>query len=64
MQLENTVEGLVSIASLGGYNFQFNEKSLVLSNGIRTFRIGDKVKVKLSNVNLHERNIDFVLVEN
>ena len=64
VELENTVEGLVSVASLSGNNYQFNEKSLVLSNGIKTFRIGDKVKVRLTNVNLQERNIDFVLMEN
>ena len=61
VELDNTVEGLVSIASLYGSNFQFNEKSLVLSNGIVYYHIGDKVKVKLTNVNLEERNIDFVL---
>ena len=64
VELENTVEGLVSIASLGGYNYQFNEKSLTLSNGIKRYRIGDKVKVKLLSVNLTERNIDFVLANN
>ena len=63
VSLENTVEGLVSIASLQGTNFQFNEKSLVLSNGITTYKIGDKVKVKLQSVNLAERNIDFVLAK-
>ncbi|HAJ77520.1 MAG TPA: ribonuclease R [Clostridiales bacterium] len=63
VELDNTVEGLVSIASLGGYNYQFNDKSLTLSNGIKRYRIGDKVKVKLLNVNLAERNIDFVLVQ-
>ena len=61
VELENTVEGLVSIASLDGTNYIYNEKSLVLTNGINTYRIGDKVKVKLANVNLAERNIDFVL---
>ncbi len=63
VELENTVEGLVSIASLKGRDYTFNEKSLVLSNGIKRFQIGDKVKVKLTNVNLSERNIDFELVE-
>lgn len=62
VELENTVEGLVSVASLKGSNFEFNEKSLVLSNGIQKFKLGDKVKVKLTNVNLQERNIDFELV--
>ena len=61
VELENTVEGLVSVASLKGTGFEFNEKSLVLSNGIVRYRIGDKVKVKLTNVNLAERNIDFQL---
>lgn len=62
VRLENTVEGLVGIGSLEGTNFQFNEKSLTLSNGITTYKIGDKVKVKLQAVNLEQRNIDFVLV--
>ena len=64
VELENTVEGLVSIASLGGYNYEFNPKTLALSNGIKRYTIGDKVRVKLLNVNLNERNIDFVLVNN
>ena len=61
VKLDNTVEGLVGIGSLDGTNYQFNEKSLTLTNGITTYRIGNKVKVKLQNVNLAERNIDFVL---
>ena len=61
VRLENTVEGLVGIGSLEGTNYEFNEKSLTLSNGITTYKIGDKVKVKLQNVNLEQRNIDFVL---
>ncbi len=63
VELENTIEGLVSVASLKGSAYEFNEKSLVLSNGIKTYKIGDKVKVKLINVNLAERNIDFQLSE-
>lgn len=62
VKLDNTVEGLVGIGTLEGTNFQFNEKSLTLTNGIVTYHIGDKVKVKLQSVNLEERNIDFVLV--
>ena len=63
VRLENTVEGLVGSGSLEGNNFQFNEKSLTLTNGITTYRIGDKVKVKLQAVNLEQRNFDFVLVK-
>ena len=63
VKLENTVEGLVSISSLKGDNYTFNPKNLTLSNPHNTYRLGDKVKVKLENVNLSERNIDFVLFE-
>src|SRR5574344_444922 len=61
VELDNTVEGLVSTVSLDGTGYEFNEKSLVLSNGLNTYRLGDKVKVVLQNVNLDERNIDFVI---
>lgn len=63
VKLQNTVEGLVSITSLKGDNYNFNPKNLTLSNPHNTYRLGDKVKVKLENVNLHERNIDFVLAD-
>ena len=51
------------IGDVVGSRFEFNEKSLVLSNGIVRYSIGDKVKVKLINVNLQERNIDFELAD-
>lgn len=63
VKLENTVEGLVSITTLNGDRYIFNEKSLTLTNGINTYKLGDKIKVKLQNVNLEERNIDFVIEE-
>lgn len=63
VELENTVEGLVSITSLKGDRFEFNPKNLTLSNPHVTYRLGDKVRVKLASVNLEERNIDFVLVD-
>lgn len=62
VKLENTVEGLVGITTLDGTGYEFNEKSLVLSNGINKYKLGDKVKVKLAGVSLEERKIDFVLV--
>ncbi|HBB44519.1 MAG TPA: ribonuclease R, partial [Clostridiales bacterium] len=62
VKLENTVEGLVGITTLDGTGYEFNEKSLVLSNGINKYKLGDKVKVKLASVSLEERKIDFVLV--
>ncbi|MGN1221902.1 MAG: ribonuclease R [Christensenellales bacterium] len=63
VKLDNTVEGLVSIASLKGGDYVFNSKNLTLYNPHYTFKLGDKVKVKLESVSLEERNIDFVLFE-
>jgi ribonuclease R len=63
VKLDNTVEGLVSVASLKGDNFVFNPKSLTLSNPHHTFKLGDKLQVKLESVSLEERNIDFVLAD-
>ena len=63
VKLENTVEGLVSIASLKGGDYVFNSKNLTLYNPHYTFKLGDKVKVKLESVSLEERNIDFVLFD-
>ena len=61
VELDNTVEGLVSVTTLDGTGYEFNEKSLTLSNGLNTYKIGDKVKVTLQSVSLEERNMDFVL---
>ncbi len=62
--LENTVEGLVKIDDLPQDAYLFLEKQLKLKGGFHTYSIGDKVKVELTNVNLHTRNLDFKLVEN
>jgi ribonuclease R len=44
--------------------YHFNEKTMALigERTGKTFRIGDRVKVKVYNVNIAERHIDFVLV--
>ena len=59
--LENSAEGLVKIEDLPGTGYLYMEKSLELKNQSRTFKIGDKVKVKLISANIYTRKIDFVL---
>jgi ribonuclease R len=63
VQLPNSAEGLVHVRDLKDdfYNF---EEELFLLRGRRTgrvFRIGEKVRVKLTNVVVGERRLDFVL---
>lgn len=64
VELDNTVEGLVHVSNMEDDYYHFNEKSMALvgERTGRTFRIGDKVKVKVEHVNMAERQIDFVLV--
>lgn len=62
VELENTCEGFSPIETLKGGNYIYNEKLLKLSNGIYSYRLGDKVKVKIVSVNLSERRINFQIL--
>ncbi|MHB0976615.1 MAG: ribonuclease R [Candidatus Aquicultorales bacterium] len=64
VELDNTAEGLVHVRDLPGY-FEFNERRFELSNRKtgQIFRIGQTVKVQLTNVLIGERRIDFVLAD-
>ena len=61
-ELDNTIEGLTPIEKLYGDRYIFNEKQMTLTNGIKTYRFGDAVKVKVINVNLAERRVYFEIV--
>lgn len=60
--LDNTVEGLVKVEDLPEDAYIFLDKQLKLKGAAHVFSIGDKVKVELTNVNLHTRNLDFKIV--
>jgi ribonuclease R len=57
------VEGLVHLSTLlqDFYHYIEKQHSLVGENTRETFRIGDSVRVKLANVSLEKKQIDFVL---
>lgn len=63
VELDNTVEGFIAIETLPGSNYTYNEKQIKLSNGTRTFKLGDKIKVKVVGVSLAERRVNFSVVE-
>ena len=63
IELDNTVEGFTAVESLEGTNYSYNEKQLKLSNGITTYKLGDKVRVKVVSVNLAERRVYFQILE-
>ena len=64
VELNNTIEGLVHVSHMEDDYYHFNEKTMALigERTGKTFRIGDVVQVKVYNVNIAERHIDFVLV--
>jgi len=64
VELPNTIEGLVHVSNMEDDYYHFNEKNMALigERTGKTYRIGDKVNVKVHNVNIAERQIDFVLV--
>lgn len=61
VELDNTIEGLVHVKTLDDDHYIYDEKTLRLigKKSKRTYTIGDKVKVKLINVNVEEGSIDF-----
>jgi len=64
VELPNTIEGLVHVSFLTDDYYHYHEKMYALI-GERTgkqYRIGDVVQVRVSQVNVEERAIDFEIV--
>ncbi|MGI6744152.1 MAG: ribonuclease R [Eubacteriales bacterium] len=62
VELDNTCEGLVPVATLDGY-FEYNERTMSLHCGRRRFTLGQRVKVEIESVNMTESKISMRLVE-
>ncbi|MFC7394511.1 ribonuclease R [Scopulibacillus cellulosilyticus] len=64
VELPNTIEGLVHISYLTDDYYHYHEEHMALV-GERTgnvFRIGDQIEVRVIDVNVDERSIDFEIV--
>ncbi|MHC1718297.1 MAG: ribonuclease R [Acidaminococcaceae bacterium] len=63
VELANGVEGLVHISSLTDdyYEFQEQQYSLIGQHTRKVYRLGDKVTIEVLQVNISERNIDFIM---
>ncbi|TMW72436.1 ribonuclease R [Alteribacter natronophilus] len=64
VELPNTVEGLVHVSYLTDDYYHYDEKQYAMI-GERTgkvFRIGDQIDIRVVNVNVDERIIDFEIV--
>jgi len=65
VELANTVEGLVRVASIPGDYFEYQEStySMVGSHTGKTYKLGQKVKILVVGADKANRSIDFELVE-
>ncbi|MDN6161375.1 MAG: ribonuclease R [Atopostipes sp.] len=64
VQVEDAIEGLVHMSNMKDDYYEYNERGMMLI-GKRTgqkYRIGQKIKVRLINVNLELYDIDFEIV--
>lgn len=65
VELENTVEGLVHVSYLTDDYYHYDDRAhaLIGEHTAKIYRVGDEVKVKVAQVNLDERAVDFELLE-
>ena len=61
VELSNTVEGLIRFENLGDEYFIYDEKrkSLIGEKTNKTYKIGDKVKIRVISANKMLRQVDF-----
>lgn len=57
-ELENTCEGLVPISSLDGY-FEYDERIMGLVYGKKSYRLGDRIRVRVKDCDIVTRRIEF-----
>ena len=64
VELENTVEGLIRFENLGGEYFIYDEerKRLIGEKTNTTYKIGDKVKIRVAKASKLLRQVDFEIV--
>lgn len=62
VELHSGVEGLVKLETIRGKRFNYDQKNYTLSNGKTTFRLGQKVRIKVAGVNYGDRRAEFVFV--
>ena len=62
-ELDNGVEGFVKLENFSGDNYKCDAKSYTLTNGNKTYRLGQPVKIKVMGVDFGAKRADFLLEE-
>ncbi|MDA8096145.1 MAG: S1 RNA-binding domain-containing protein, partial [Clostridia bacterium] len=62
VELENTVEGLITMTNLTDDYYEYEEKNyrLVGQRTRRIFRLGDPIRIKVARANTEDRKVEFV----
>ena len=63
VELDNTCEGFISVYNLPDKEYNFIDTKLTLIGSSTKFRIGDKIRIKISDVNLENRKVDFIYID-
>lgn len=65
VELENTVEGLIHIRNLGDDHFTYDEKTLSFfgKKTKKRYAIGDKVLIRVANIDEENHKVDFELIK-
>ena len=65
VELPNTVEGLIRFEKLGDEYFIYDEKrkNLIGERTNKTYKIGDKVKIRVISANKMLRQVDFEIAD-
>lgn len=63
VELDCGVEGLVKIETLKARRrFELDQKNYILSDGNKTFKLGQKVRIKVAGVNFGEKKAEFIML--
>ncbi len=61
--LDNTCEGLIPLEEMRGY-FVYDEKNMCVRSGDASYRVGDRIKVRLEEVDMARCKLRFAIVDN
>ncbi len=62
VELDNAIEGLIKVETLPGKGYEYDKNKFSLSNGKRSFKLGQKVKIMVAGVDLADKRAEFILV--
>ena len=65
VELDNTVEGAVSVAHMHDDYYYFSEEqyAMIGQNSGRKYQLGDRVLIKVLNCNKIKKTIDFSIID-